>query len=52
MPLPHPSVYGPPEYFDLPSEPETKSPVPEIETDFTVEEEILEDVYGPPEWFD
>ena len=52
VPLPHPSVYGPPEYFDLPSEPETKSPVPEIETDFTVEDEILEDVYGPPEWFD
>ena len=60
-----PTVYGPPEYFDLPSlsefesafqiEPETKIQMPtmeEIETDFTVETEIQEDVYGPPEWFD
>ena len=65
VPGPQPSVYGPPEYFGLPSlaeiesafliEPETKIQMPtieEIETDFTVETENQEDVYGPPEWFD
>ena len=64
-PFAQPTVYGPPENFDLPSlseiesafliEPETKIQMPtleEIETDFTVETEIQEDVYGPPEWFD
>lgn len=60
---PTPAVYGPPEYFEVPTEAITEPPVygpPEvyeipnetIENDFTVEDEILEDVYGPPAIFD
>ena len=39
-PQPQPSVYGPPEYLEEPSEA------------FVPEEEVQEDVYGPPEYFD
>lgn len=51
---PAPTVYGPPEMFELPTPADhiQKETTIEVQTDFSVEEEILEDVYGPPEWFE